>query len=657
MASGSPPAWTLPPTAPTGSSPPDEPFVPPRIPPRPPEPSSWTPLFLLFLSFLGFIGFAYLLYSFKFDGVTATWDGFPTRVAFVVFLTLIVAPFLLTIFRRVPVLYLAFPVVLIFFIYPIFSPFGLPYSQDTIFNLQFAQAIFSSGTWQPLAGVVGQAGVYSYFPGGGVFNAEAASMTSLTLFQTFPWAYELLRLLIVPLAVYALAARLFGPRSAALAVLFYIAVPSIELNIPTQQDFAVTFFVLAFAALAFLATESSLSPNLTILRVTVVVAVAMIIVSHHVSTYLLLAFLGGLAILPWILQRKDPYPAMRAGAVFLGAIAAALVWVAAVSLPVLEAQRVILATNVADFLHPSQVAGQAVIPGATFPLYLDAWIAGAALVEGVLAIVVLAENYRRKDRAFVSFAILSALLVAVISVPFFSTGFNFLVLRQFEYTGVILAPAAAWWVTVHLARGSEGLSPRPAPMGSPRPATRKAWPSRPRSSVGRVGLPMVAVAVIVLIFAGGSLVPLSSRDQFATSADVLIDSPMHINQTVYSVALWAETHMSRDHGIWGDYLAYTLFGGFAGFRMKYDSYQVFNGTVFSPSAHVVLSPGDYVVVDTFMTQQYLQPMFYGPSNDQPKGPLTVAELAKFNEPAYFAVLYEDSTFTIYDCLHAPLAGA
>lgn len=158
MASGSPPAWTLPPTAPTGSSPPDEPFVPPRIPPRPPEPSSWTPLFLLFLSFLGFIGFAYLLYSFKFDGVTATWDGFPTRVAFVVFLTLIVAPFLLTIFRRVPVLYLAFPVVLIFFIYPIFSPFGLPYSQDTIFNLQFAQAIFSSGTWQPLAGVVGQAG-------------------------------------------------------------------------------------------------------------------------------------------------------------------------------------------------------------------------------------------------------------------------------------------------------------------------------------------------------------------------------------------------------------------------------------------------------------------------------------------------------------------
>ena len=189
----------------------DAPFVPPVIPTPPRPTGSWTPVFLLFLSFLGFLGIALLLYSIKFDAVTSDWHGFPTRVAFVLLLALASAPFALTIFRRVPVLYLAFPVILIFFIYPIFSPYGLPYSRDTIFNFQFAQAIQSSGTWQPLSGVVGQADVYSYFPGGAIFNAEVSSMTSLSLFQTFLWSYDLLRLLVIPLAVFALASRLFDP--------------------------------------------------------------------------------------------------------------------------------------------------------------------------------------------------------------------------------------------------------------------------------------------------------------------------------------------------------------------------------------------------------------------------------------------------------------
>ncbi|MCI4372833.1 MAG: hypothetical protein L3K02_04230 [Thermoplasmata archaeon] len=626
--------------------------------PAPPK-GSWTPVFLLFLSFLGFLGIAFLLYSIKFDGVTAHWHGFPTRLAYILLLALVAAPFALTIFRRVPVVFLALPVLLIFFIYPIFSPSGLPYSRDTIFNFQFAQAIQSAGTWQPLNGVIGQAGVYSYFPGGAVFNVEASSMTSLPLLQTFPWAYELFRLLIIPLAIYALASRLFGPRSAPLAVLFYISVPSIELNIPTQQDFAVTFFVLAFAALAFLATENSLNSNLTILRVTVVVAAAMIIISHHVSTYILIGFLAGLAVLPWILRRKDPYPAMRSFAVLFGAISLALVWVAAISLPVLEAQRGILGSNLSALIHPTTTASQSIIPGGSFPLYLIAWIAAAAAVEGLLAIVVLAESYRRKDRAFVTFSILTAILVAVLSVPFFSTGFNFLVLRQFEYTGVIFAPAAAWWIAAHFGGGEEGLSPRPAPTGSPAPppVRRKGWSSRPPSPLGRIGYPLLAVGIIVLIFAGGSLVPLSTRDQFAPPSEVLIDSPVHINQTVYAAAIWAEGHLNSNHSMWGDYLAYTVFGGFAGFRLRYDSYALYQGTGFSPTAISRLHSNDYIVVDTYMTKPVLQPEFYGPLSDQPTGPLNTTELAKFNQPLYFSVLYQDMTFTIYEYTGPPLTAS
>lgn len=656
MASGTPVPSTPTPTPPVIPTYVEGAPVPPAIPAYQPLAGSWTPVFLLFLSFLGFLGIAFLLYAFKFEGVSSHWDRLPTRVLYVLFLALAAAPFVLTIFRRVPVLFLALPVALIFFIYPIFSPYGLPSSRDPIFNLQFAQSILSGGTWQPLAGVSGQAGVYSYFPGGAVFNAEAASMTSLTLFQTFPWAYELLRLLVIPLAVYALASRLFGPRSAALAVLFYISVPSIELNVPTQQDFAVTFFVLAFAALSFLATEGSLSSNLSVLRVAVVVAVAMVVISHHVSTYLLLGFLGGLAILPWILRRKDPYPAMRAVAVFFGSIALALVWVSAVSLPVIQEQAGILSTNIGALFHPGQAGGQAIVPGATFPLYLVAWIVAAAAIEGVLAIVVLAESWGRRDRSFVTFSILTAILVAVLTVPFFSTGFNFLILRQFEYTGVIFAPAAAWWIAAHLAGGEEGLAPVPAPtLNVPTgPPVRRRAPARRTSALRRVGFPALAVAVIVLVFAGGSLVPLSTRDQFASRQNVLIDSPLHINQTVYAAAVWAQAHLSYDHSMWGDDLAYTVFGGFAGFRLRYDSYPLYAGTGFTNASILSrMHVGDYVEVDTFLTKTSLQPVFYGPVGEQPKGPLSPADLAKFNNPTYFAALYEDSTFTIYQVVLVP----
>ena len=266
-------------------------------------------------------------------------------------------------------------------------------------------------------------------------------------------------------------------------------------------------------------------------------------------------------------------------------------------------------------------------PGLAVPLYLIAWIAAAAAAEGLLAIVVLADSFRRKDRAFVTFAILTAILVAVLSVPFFSTGFNFLILRQFEYTGVIFAPAAAWWITAHLAGGTAGLSPQPAPYGSPPPAPprRAAWSGRRPSTMRRVGYPIIAVGVIVLIFGGGALVPLSTRDQFAPAGEVLIDSPVHINQTVYAAAVWADDHLNQNRSMWGDYLAYTLFGGFGGFRMRYDAYPLYECSGFLPNAVQRLHVGDYIVVDTYLTTQVLQPEFNGNLTDQPQVPLNESQ--------------------------------
>jgi hypothetical protein len=322
---------------------------------------------------LGFLLVAFLLYEFKFHGASQYFHGIPTRDLFVGGLALAVAPYLLTVFRRVPALFLVFPAVLIFFLYPIFSPHGLPFSRDPIFNFQFAQAVANSSMWVPLSGVTGQAQTYSYYPGGAVYSTVVSSLTTLPVVQTFDWGYYAFRLLVVPLAIYAIAARLFSARSAPLAVMLYLGIPSIEFNIPTQQDFAITWFILALAVLAFLATSKRSS---TFLQAALVAFCTIVIISHHVSTYVLLGWLGGITILPLILRRRDPYPNARTGIAFLRSLVTVLVWAVLVTLPVLRQQTSFLAKNVALIFHPARsLSPGGAARGSTFPLYQDGWIA------------------------------------------------------------------------------------------------------------------------------------------------------------------------------------------------------------------------------------------------------------------------------------------
>jgi len=605
----------------------------------------------LFLSLIGFLGVALVLYEYKFQGVTVSWDGFPTRVLFVVSLALAAAPFFVTVIRRVPLPALILPVFLIMMIYPLFSPFGLPYSRDPVYNFQFSQAILSSGSWSPTHGVTGQAVTYSYYPGGAIFNALVPQLTGLTLFQTFNWSYELFRLLVVPLAVFALTARLFSARAAPLAVLLYISIPSIELNIPTQQDFAVTWFLLAVTVLAFLVTSSA--ADSLFLRLMVIAASVMVVLSHHISTYFLLAFVVGIAALPWILKRKDPYPNLRAPVVALRTIAIVLIWVALVTLPVIQNQSTIFLANAQAVFHPGVASAAAtVVPGSSFPTYQLIWIGFAIAALAIAGLMVLVEKYREDDSAFVSFALITSFLIAIISIPFVSTGFNFLALRELEFIGVILAPAAAWYLVERVAYGHLLPSARrpSAPAARPNaiPAVarhHKAWP---------VALAGILVLVIVT---GGYLVPLSTRDQFASPQGVLVDSPNYINPNAMAAVNWASAYVSRDHAIWGDELAYTVYGGFGHFKTVYDSYPLFEGPTFSQDAVNRLHRGDLVVVDYYMTQPHLLPVFPGPLSDQPPGFVPAAYLDKFSNPTYFAPLYQNSIFTLYEVVNVPAAGS
>ncbi|HEV2165440.1 MAG TPA: hypothetical protein VGS23_00455, partial [Thermoplasmata archaeon] len=259
----------------------------------------------LFVSLLGFVGIAGLLYAYKFEGVGAYWHGVATRDLFVLALGMVASPLLLGVVRRVPLAFLPLPILLILFLYPLFSPYGIPYSRDPVFNYSFAQAVLTTGRWVPNLDVYGQAVTYSYFPAGAIYNAEFASFTGVPILSTFNWAYPAYRILVIPTAVYGIGLRLFGTRVAMLGTFLYLAVPSIEFGLPTQQDFGIPFFALVVLGVICLAKAERHRASL--FAVTLLFAIT-VILSHHVSGYVTGIWLFAMTVLPILFRRRGAYP-------------------------------------------------------------------------------------------------------------------------------------------------------------------------------------------------------------------------------------------------------------------------------------------------------------------------------------------------------------
>lgn len=605
----------------------------PPPPPREDPPRAALALTSLALSLVGFLGVAALLYGYKFEGVGAYWHGIATRDLYALALGFAASPLLLTVVRRVPVAFLPLPVLLIFLLYPLWSPYGIPYSRDAVFNFSFAQSVVTNSTWSPTLDVAGQAVTYSYFPGGAVYNAEFASLTGIPLLSTFSWSFPVFRLLVLPAAVYAIGRQLFGGRVAMLGTFLYLAVPSIEFGEPTQQDFAVVFFALVVLGVVLLATAERHRPGLA--AVTFVFALS-VILSHHVSAYVMLLWLLAMAVLPVLLRRPNPFPRAQVPLLLAGVVAAWIGYAALVMAPVLELQYGLLTANLAAVVHHSGAAAAAVnTPGGTFPPDELAWIGLAIVLLVVGSLLTLREWYGRRDEPFTFFAILSSLLVGVVALPFVSTGFSFLALRLLEYVGIVLCPAAAWWLLHRL----DGF------------ARRTTAPLRPRwrltSASGRSSAAAVPALACFLIFAGGSLVSLTTRDQFSPGSATLIDAPRYIDVNAYDAALWGQAHLNRSHALWGDELVTTTFSGFGHLRVHYNAYPLFNGTGFARSAVAQLAVGDYVVLDAYMTSAYLPDVFDGPPTEQPTAAIPAADLQKFFNPFYFSEVYQNSVFTIF----------
>lgn len=597
-------------------------------------------LLSLGLCLVGFLDIAFQLYEFKFNGIGPTIHGLPSRVLFVFGLTLVASPLILAIFRRPPLLFILPTISLVFLLYPLFAPYGVPNGQDAIFNFQFAFSILHTGQWVPGGGVTLQAVVYAYYPASAVFNAELSSFTGVPLYQTFLWGEPLLRLLILPATIYALGKRYFGHRVGLVSVLIFLATPSILFNYPVQSEFAIPFFALTLVLLGYLVIDTRQRQN----RILVAAALfaSFVIISHHFSSYVLGAWVGSLVVL-WAIFRVYSSPnTWRAAAILGSYLAAFFVYTYWVSLPSFLANWTSLVFVVTTLIHPSSLSvSTATSVGASFPEYQLAWSYLAYLTILVISVLVLRRWLRGQRRRYFTPNLIVGILAVLVTLPLLVTAFSFLAERVLEYGEIFMAPAVAWWLTQRL-------------VSRPASATRPLVPVRPNPPARvsrRLAVSMGVIVLVVLIFTGGSLVPYSTRDQFAAPSAITTESPLHIDYNSYALGIWSHEHLTSSTYVWGDTLTLCVFGGFGLFNMVYDQYMLYNGTTIPLSVWSFVSLGSFVVVDKYMTTTI--PQFPGPTYDQPTAPLTPGQLAKFNNPAYFDLVYQDSTFTIYEVTAIP----
>lgn len=604
--------------------------------------ANWT-LAGLAVSLIGTAGIAAILYIIRFVAggyAVVSWDGLPMRVIFVLLLGMVGAPLLVSIRYRVPPLLFVIPVVLNGLLYTLFLPYGLPDGRDPVFVYQMSQSFLQYGQWVPGHLVTEQAIIYSYWPAAGVFNAEFSQFTNLSLVVGFTWAQPVFRLLIMPCVIYALTARAFGARSSGLALYLYLAVPSYELNIPTQQDFTLPWFALTLLFLFCLATRKRQNP--WDLRIAVAVFSTYAILGHHGSSYITLGWLAALGVLPFILwgfrKNQKPFPRMRPFAPIARYFALFALYAIVVSAAGIHGNLTTIENSVLGFLAAGGPTGKSQHLGQSFPTYQLGWIVASIGLVFLLALLVVRRVYRYERIRFLVTNLVIGLTGAVVALLMLPTGLIVIAERIMEYMGIVLAPAAAWYIVRVMAPPS----PKTAPPGG-----HRLWSRRPFAGLTTAA----AVAIAFVIFTGGALVPASTRDAFAPVSGTISDSARYMDENAYSAAIWASTHLNRTNLVWGDRLVYSVYGGFAMMSLHWDSYRVFNGTNLTNTDWTTARAGQYIITDVYMTQ--ISPVFLGPSSDQPGAPLSTAEIGKFQNPAYFEVLYQNSVFTVYEIFVVP----
>ncbi len=573
----------------------------------------------LLLCLVGLIGLVAVFLAIKRDGIMVD------RLVFVSLLTLVSAPFFVALRRSPKILFLIPPVVTVFLLYPIGSPYGIVFSRDPVFNFQFTRALLETGFWVPGSGTYA-AQDYSLYPIGNVFTGIATLATGSSLEVAYLWVVPLTRLAVIPAAIYAISRRLLNTRAAALGLLLYLGTGSIVFNLPVQQEMAVIFIILALLALAIMASVQNVK-RVRRLQILLVVSSTALVMTHHLSSYVLAMWLIALVGLPRIARIQD-FPAhLRlpwTSARYLGTL---LLYTSVVTFSLVSWQITYSRATVSDFANLEPITDSLGTLGRTFTPIEIYWIVASVLGLLVLGLIAIRRLLSQSGRGFVIANGLFAAILLILTIPMIGTSAFFsLPLRNTEYVYIFLAPLGAW--------------------------TLVKWADTPRlkttsgSSGGRARRkPLVMLAAIVIssiLFMGGSLVPLATRHYFEPPLTRPTDSPLFVGQDAMRAAAWADEHFLQGR-VWGDGLALVVFAGFAEMEIEWGQYAVFNETELQPWIWTSLAPEDFVVVNRYMT--LLRPEFYDAR--QPDGPLDPLSLEKFANDSRFALVYQDTTFTVY----------
>ncbi len=582
-------------------------------------------LVVLLLCLGGLVGLVYVFLTIKQGGTLP-------REVFVGSLALACAPFFIALFRPPKILYLIPGTVVVFLLYGVAAPYGYVYTHDPIFNLQFSADVVRTGIWTPGVGTL-SAYTYTYYPLSNVFVSVVAIVSGRPLSNLFLWAEPVVRMVVLPASVYAIGRRFFDARAAALGLAIYMGSASTHFNLPVQQGMSVVFFALSLLSIVLLASEHEPSGRRRVQALLVLTSTA-VVMTHSWSAYVLGVWLAALVGLPLIARIRAFPQGLRLGWTLARYIGTVLIYVLGLAFTVARGQSLDFLTSLSEFVQlqtpPSRAAGL----GGTFSSLEIAWIVGSIAAIALLTVLAVRILLTDQTQGFAAANGLASALLLVLFLPLIATSLLFLALRISEFANIVAAPLTAWML-IRFAHPENSTTGAGLPMRIGRPAA--GWLRRHPAVLASMVV-IIAAAIIM----GGSMVPLSTRIYFDPLTSRRTDSAIFIGPEAMRAEQWASVHLAGGR-IWGDDLALSVFSGFAGIPMRYGQYSLFNNTTLDTGTWDRLLVGDYVVLDVYMT--LLQPHFF--DRNQPPGPLDPRSVQKFGDDPHFALVYEDSTFTIY----------
>jgi hypothetical protein len=568
---------------------------------------------------------------------TLKTGGRVPRLAYLLALAMTFAPFVVAILRRPKPLFLIPPVIALFLIYPVATPYGIVWSPDPTFNYNFTQSVVASGFWVPGKTETFEP-AYAYYPVGNVFMGYIILTAHLPGAAAFVWLEPIIRMLAIPATVYSIARRRFSAQTSTLGLFFYLGTGSILFNAPVQQGMGTIFFALALLSLLMMSQSPNKSSQRRVL-ILFMISSGTIVLTHHLTSYVFAGWIAGLALLMAGRPTRMNVASLRLPLLTGYFVALLGLYVATFTYPIFVIHERSL-SGVLERLASPEILASAPTGGVTGPAlgrtyetWEIAWIGSSILGLFTLAVFSILKYRRARIIPFATANGLVAAALVFVTLPLLATAAHDIPLRVGEYTNLFIAPFAA----ATLIRWSQSRLVQLEKF-VPQALHPKRW-----TAAG-------AVLLAALLFMGGAMVPGTNRVYFEAREQFSSDTVFLGGPDGARASTWASEHFGEAR-IWGDQLAIDFFVGFAPMRVDYGSSLIFINQSFNATTWSKLAVGDYVVVNHWMV--IYTPHFLREPEGAPPAPIPVAAVEKFARDPHFTLVFEDATWSVYRVIARP----